>query len=102
VSSINGAGSASDQRSEARKVVGTGECNEQLFKPIETKLQADFAAYLLAELRCAALRTRLLQADIEAVGIALKGGLVTPDQALELLHDVDALRVVGTPPEAAP
>ena len=61
----------------------------------------DFGDYLLCELRCAALRTRLLQADIEAVGIALKGGLVTPDQALELLHDVDALRLVGTPPEVA-
>ena len=33
--------------------------------------------YLLAELRCAALRARLWQADIEAVGIALKGKLVT-------------------------
>jgi hypothetical protein len=30
--------------------------------------------YLLAELRCAALRARLWQADIEAVGLALKGG----------------------------
>lgn len=58
----------------------------------------DFQQYLLAEFRCAALRSRLLQADIEAVGIALKGGLITPDQALSLLHDCDALRVVGTPP----
>jgi hypothetical protein len=64
--------------------------------------EATFHDYLLAELRCALLRTRLAQCDIEAVGLALKGGLVTPDQALELLHDVDALRLVGTPPEAAP
>ena len=52
--------------------------------------------YLLAELRGAALRARLWQADIEAVGLALKGGVVTPDQALELLHDCDALHLVGT------
>jgi hypothetical protein len=32
------------------------------------------AEYLLAELRCAALRARLWQADIEAVGVALRGG----------------------------
>ena len=58
----------------------------------------DFGEYLLAELRCAALRARLLQSDIEAIGLALKGGLISPDQALELLADVDALRIVGTPP----
>lgn len=61
----------------------------------------DFTAYLIAELRCASLRARILQADIEAVGLALKNGLISPDQALELLTDVDALRIVGTPPGAA-
>jgi hypothetical protein len=56
--------------------------------------------YLLAELRCAALRARLWQADIEAVGLALKAGLVEPEQALELLHDCDALYLVGVREEA--
>jgi hypothetical protein len=51
--------------------------------------------YLLAELRCASLRARLWQADIEAVGLALKAGLVEPEQALELLHECDALHLVG-------
>jgi hypothetical protein len=55
----------------------------------------DFTDYLLAELRCASLRVRILHADIEAVGIALKGGIITADQALELLDDVDALWVVA-------
>jgi hypothetical protein len=50
--------------------------------------------YVLAELRCASLRARLWAADIEAVGIALKGGLIHPEQALELLHDCDALHLV--------
>ena len=58
----------------------------------------DFTGYLLAELRCASLRARILQADINAIGLALKSGLISPDQALELLHDADALRLVGTPP----
>jgi hypothetical protein len=55
--------------------------------------------YLLAELRCASLRARLWQADIEAVGLALKGGLIEPEQALELLSDCDALHLVAPPPE---
>jgi hypothetical protein len=59
----------------------------------------DFCDYLLAELRCTALRARILQADIDAIGIALKNGLVTPEQVLALLHNVDALRFVGTPPD---
>jgi hypothetical protein len=55
--------------------------------------------YLLAEMRCAALRARLLQADIEAIGLALKGGVVTPEQAVELLSDCGALRYIDpTPP----
>jgi hypothetical protein len=48
--------------------------------------------YVLAELRCASLRARLLQADIDAVGIALKGNLITAEQAIDLLHDCDLLR----------
>jgi hypothetical protein len=58
--------------------------------------------YLLAELRCASLRARLWQADIEAVGLALKGGLIEPEQALELLHDCDALHLVGAVRKKAP
>jgi hypothetical protein len=63
---------------------------------------ADQRDYLLAELRCAVLRAKLWQQDIEAVGLALKGGLIDPDQALDLLHDCDALDlVVGVRGEAA-
>jgi hypothetical protein len=50
-------------------------------------------------MRCGALRARILQADIEAIGIALKGGIINPDQTLALLADCDALRLVGLPPE---
>jgi hypothetical protein len=45
--------------------------------------------YLLTELRCASLRARLRAGDIDAVGLALKAGLVEPEQALELLQDCD-------------
>jgi len=52
--------------------------------------------YLLAELRCASLRARLWQADIDAVGMALKAGLVEPEQALELLHECDCLQFIAS------
>jgi hypothetical protein len=48
--------------------------------------------YLLAELRCASLRARLWQTDIDAVGMALRAGLVEPEQALELLANCDCLQ----------
>jgi hypothetical protein len=51
--------------------------------------------YLIAELRAASLRARLWVADIDAIAIALKAGLIHPEQALELLHDCDALHLVG-------
>jgi hypothetical protein len=51
--------------------------------------------YLLAELRCASLRARLWQADIDAVGLALKAGLVEPEQALEILADCDCLQFIS-------
>jgi hypothetical protein len=51
--------------------------------------------YLIAELRCASLRARLWQADIDAVGMALKAGLVEPEQALELLRECDCLQLIS-------
>ena len=49
--------------------------------------------YLLVELRAAGLRARLWQADIDAVGLALKAGLISPDQAVEHLSDCGILRL---------
>jgi hypothetical protein len=54
-----------------------------------------FHDYLLAEMRCASLRARILQHEIDAIGIALKGGAISADQALELMHDIDLLRLIG-------
>jgi len=56
--------------------------------------------YLLAELRCAVLRAKLQQHDIAAVGLALKSGLIEPEQALELLRDCDCLQLIS--PEKNP
>jgi hypothetical protein len=69
-------------------------------KPVER----DKREYLLAELRAAALRARLWQADIDAVGLALKAGLISPDQAVEHLSDSGLLRLLAVreEQEAAP
>ena len=66
-----------------------------------TAAPTDFKKYLLTEFQCASLRLRLAQSDVDAISLALANGLVTPDQALALAADVDVLRVVGSPPEAA-
>jgi hypothetical protein len=67
-------------------------------------VERDKREYLLAELRAAALRARLWQADIDAVGLALKAGLISPDQAVEHLSDCGLLRLLAVreEQEAAP
>jgi len=44
-----------------------------------------------------------MQTDIDAIALALRGGLVTAEQAAELLHDCDVLRYIGpSPPTMTP
>jgi hypothetical protein len=50
--------------------------------------------YLIQEFRCAVLRARLEAADLEAIGLALSAGLITPEQALENAADCGCLRWV--------
>jgi hypothetical protein len=64
-----------------------------------TAIPPTATAYLLVELRCAVLRARLVQADLEAIGIALKAGFISPAQAVSHLDDCDLLRLVGVPRE---
>jgi predicted RNA-binding protein associated with RNAse of E/G family len=57
--------------------------------------------YLLAELRCAFLRARLWQVDIDAVGMALKAGWISPEQAVEALADCNCLQLIEPKEPAA-
>ena len=44
-----------------------------------------------------------MQADIDATALALRGGLITAEQAAELLHDCDVWRYIGSsPPTVTP
>ena len=67
-------------------------------------VERDKREYLLAELRAAALRARLWQVDIDAVGLALKAGLISSNQAVEHLSDCGLLRLLAVreEQEAAP
>jgi len=60
--------------------------------------------YLIQEFRCAILRARLEVADLEAIALALRAGLITAEQALDHASDCGCLRWVqptDTPAEAA-
>jgi hypothetical protein len=49
------------------------------------------------------MRARIAAHDITAIGLALKGDLITSVQALELLDDTDAIRfLIPTRPEPEP
>jgi hypothetical protein len=58
----------------------------------------DLTAYLLAEFRCAALRAKLAANDLIAIGLALKGGVITPYQAIMHIEETDAFRFLGRLP----
>jgi hypothetical protein len=58
----------------------------------------DLTAYLLAEFRCAAQRAKLAANDLVAIGLALKGGLITPYQAIMHVQDSEAFRFLGRLP----
>jgi hypothetical protein len=46
--------------------------------------------YLLAALRSGRLRVRLLSNELDAVGIGLKRGVITPAVALVWINEIDA------------
>jgi hypothetical protein len=60
-----------------------------------TASSSNFADYLLAEMRCAAIRAKLWQNDITAIGLALKANFIDADNALAHLADCGALRLVA-------
>lgn len=51
--------------------------------------------YILAEFRCAVTKARLAQCELEAVALALKHKVVTPEQAVALFWESDAIQFLG-------
>jgi hypothetical protein len=56
------------------------------------------ANYLLAALRCARIRIQLLQLEVDEIGVALKLGFISPDDAIAWLVEVGADRFVSLTP----
>ena len=53
----------------------------------ETPDRTALRAYVLSELRCAALRARLAAVEIDTIGVALNARMIEPEDALEWLAD---------------
>ena len=58
--------------------------------------------YILAEFRCALIRAKLAQLEIEAVACALQHEIITPEQAAALFWDTDAVHFLGLELGGAP
>jgi hypothetical protein len=60
--------------------------------PISTEARRN---YVLAEFRCALIKAKLAQLDIEAIGCALKHNIITPEQAVAQFWDSEAVHFLG-------
>ena len=54
--------------------------------------QVRFREYMLAELRCARTRAKMLVNEIETIGVALKGEVIDSETAIQWLKDANALK----------
>lgn len=55
--------------------------------------------FLLAAMRAASARTKAMEADINTIGVALKGNLIGCDTAVKWIKDAGLLYLVGALPE---
>jgi len=55
--------------------------------------------FLLAALRAASARARMMDADITTIGVALKADLIGCDTAVQWIRDSGLLGMVGAIPE---
>jgi hypothetical protein len=58
---------------------------------------ASSVAFLLAEFHCAALRSRLLTAEIEGIGMALRGNFITADDAIDWAASIGVDLIAASP-----
>ena len=59
-----------------------------------TAASTSFNDYLLAELKCAAIRARLLTAEIDSIEVALRGNFISADNAIAWLHEAGAIGLI--------
>jgi len=56
-------------------------------------VSSGFAAYLLAQLRCASVRSRLLTAEIDSIGVTLRGNVLSVEDAIKWADDLGVLNL---------
>jgi hypothetical protein len=59
----------------------------------------DYKDFLLASLRAASLRAKLMDAGLTAIGVALKGNLIGPDGALQWAQEEGLMFLIGPMPD---
>jgi hypothetical protein len=67
-----------------------------------TEVSSNFASYVLAEIRCAGIRARLIENAIVAADLALKSGLIGAEDALEFLADAPGALALVAPSSTSP
>lgn len=63
------------------------------------EIEALHRDYLLTALRAAAVRAKLMECDLNTIGVALKGGLIGTDTAVRWVREAGLLGMVGSLPE---
>jgi hypothetical protein len=76
----NGAGAAHRFEADARKSIA----------------QAGEREFLLAELKCVSLRSRLVTAVIDSIGPALRGNFISTDDAIAWLEESGGLQFLAS------
>jgi hypothetical protein len=66
----------------------------------ELELAEQHRDFLLAALRAASVRAKLMECDINTIGLALKAGMIGPDTAVQWIRDSGLTWLVGALPEA--
>jgi uncharacterized Zn-binding protein involved in type VI secretion len=60
-----------------------------------------FADFLVAQLKCASARARLIAVEIDGIEIALRGDFVTADDALNWLNECGGFGLITLPSSIA-
>lgn len=68
---------------------------------VQDRAATAFSEFMLAQLRCASARTRLIVCEIDAIGTALKGNFITADDAVAWLAELGVNFTVPSSLEAA-
>jgi hypothetical protein len=83
---------SSSRHRQPGAVHGDGEAHSLSVSDVQTgRAVLPDTEFLLSALRVATLRARLAANELDSIGVALKRGLVSYDDAVAWLHEIDLL-----------